>query len=386
VVQTLCRTGRIGVVNQQGETSKDTMEMPPPKEFHALHAFNAPEELFSMPVEERRAAIKKLTKTTGPEGFPPKSLTAQASITLAEELVVMGVFMLFMGGPLFMMFGGLAVLLWGTWLTKVSFFVLAAVLAFHPMPGEAFNKMLIKSKFTTILFKYFSYRFVWCDDSADTSFESAPWIGTGPPHGVLPFANLLSIAAINNFLGCPFVGAAASVVFHTPMLRYMTLYGVVPVDRHSIEKAVRQGKCVGIVPDGVAGIFKTSSDKELVAMKDRKGIARLALRTGTPIVPAYSFGNTAVFSCWYDSFGILETISRKAQASFFLFWGRFGLPIPRRVNVTMAFGRVIEVPKVENPTEEQIDEVHQKIIAATKQMFDVHKAALGWGDKEMKFV
>ena len=27
-------------------------------------------------------------------------------------------------------------------------------------------------------------------------------------------------------------------------------------------------------------------------MKDRKGIARLALRTGTPIVPAYSFGNT----------------------------------------------------------------------------------------------
>lgn len=143
--------------------------------------------------------------------------------------------------------------------SQVSFLVLAAVLALHPMPGEAFNKMLIKSKFTTILFKYFSYRFVWCDDSADTSFENAPWIGTGPPHGVLPFANLLSIAAINNFLGCPFVGAAASVVFHTPMLRYMTLYGVVPVDRHSIEKAVRQGKCVGIVPDGVAGIFKTSS-------------------------------------------------------------------------------------------------------------------------------
>ena len=28
------------------------------------------------------------------------------------------VFLIFMGGPLFMMFGGLAVLLWGTWLTK----------------------------------------------------------------------------------------------------------------------------------------------------------------------------------------------------------------------------------------------------------------------------
>lgn len=60
LVQTLCRTGRIGVVNQQGEMSKDTMEMPPPKEFHALHAFNAPAELFSMSIEERRAAIKTL--------------------------------------------------------------------------------------------------------------------------------------------------------------------------------------------------------------------------------------------------------------------------------------------------------------------------------------
>ena len=154
---------------------------------------------------------------------------------------------------------------------QVSFLVLAAVLALHPMPGEAFNQMLIKSKFTNILFKYFSYRFVWCDDSADTSFEKAPWIGTGPPHGVLPFANLLSIPAINTFLGCPFVGAAANVVFNTPMLRYMTLYGVVPVDRHSIEQAVRQGKCVGIVPDGVAGIFKTSSHMDAEVNEKREG-------------------------------------------------------------------------------------------------------------------
>jgi len=80
------------------------MEPPPPKEFHALQAFSAPQELYALPTEERRAAIKKLglkrqtlccwvkcfdgnpsrnvlrklTKSTGPEGFPPKSLTSQA--------------------------------------------------------------------------------------------------------------------------------------------------------------------------------------------------------------------------------------------------------------------------------------------------------------------
>ena len=81
-----------------------------------------------------------------------------------------------------------------------------------------------------------------------------------------------------------------------------------------------------------------------------------------------------------------NTFKFNRKASLFLYWGRFGLPIPRRCQVTMAFGRVIEVQKVENPTEEQIDEVHQMIINATKQMFDLHKASLGWGDKEMEFV
>ena len=45
------------------EATRDAMaamEMSPPKEFHAFHAFNAPEELYDMPIEERRAAIKTL--------------------------------------------------------------------------------------------------------------------------------------------------------------------------------------------------------------------------------------------------------------------------------------------------------------------------------------
>ena len=47
-----------------------------------------------------------------------------------------------------------------------------------------------------------------------------------------------------------------------------------------------------------------------LVLKKRKGIAKLALRTGHPIVPAYSIGNTAAFSAWFDPFGILERISQ----------------------------------------------------------------------------
>eukprot|EP00965_Chrysotila_dentata_P211065 6186267-Pleurochrysis_carterae.AAC.2 len=51
----------------------------------------------------------------------------------------------------------------------------------------------------------------------------------------------------------------------------------------------------------------------------------------------------------------MESLSRKAQTSIFFYWGRFGLPLPRRVNITMLFGRPIKVDKVDQPTDEQVD-------------------------------
>ena len=64
----------------------------------------------------------------------------------------------------------------------------------------------------------------------------------------------------------------------------------------AFKKALDEGSCVGLVPDGIAGIFRCTAEDEVVVLKKRKGIAKLALRTGHPIVPAYSIGNTAAFS------------------------------------------------------------------------------------------
>mmetsp|Transcript_9214 Transcript_9214/g.16949 ORF Transcript_9214/g.16949 Transcript_9214/m.16949 type:complete len:379 (+) Transcript_9214:40-1176(+) len=357
-----------------------------PRAFHALQLFSVPEELYHRPKEERLAAVKKLRKSTGPEGFPPKSLVTPSAISLGEELAVMGAMLVCMGGPLFVFATMLAAMFFGTWRGKVAWALMSLFLARHPLPKAAFAQKLMRSKLTQWLNKYFSYRILWCDEDEEEARKNISWIGVGPPHGVLPFANMLSIPIINLFLDCPFVGAAADVVFSTPGLRYMMTYGCIAADRKSMEKTLANGQCVGILPDGVAGIFRTNPKRELVAMKDRKGLARLALRTGTPLVPVYSFGNTAAFSCWYDSFGVLEAISRKVQASFFLYWGRWFLPIPYRVQMTMAIGKLIPVPKVENPTNEQIDDLHQRIMEGIKTTFDLHKHSIGWGEKQLEFV
>lgn len=371
------------------------MVLPEPRSYHALPLYAAPLESLRMETDERRALVAGMVRHAGPEGFAPGSLHVPAAIAWHEELTVLAVMFVWLGGPLIWTFGSLLALFIGSWRVRAFTVALAAALSFHPMPGPGFAAALARSPLTLWLYKYFSYRFVWCDDDMEQAQACRPWIGTSPPHGVLPFANILSIPAINTFGFKHFAGAPASVVFNTPFLRYLTLFECVPVDRRSIEKTVGRGVCVGIVPDGVAGIFTANTarklgmaqaDVEVVAMKSRRGLARLALRTGTPIVPAYSFGNTAAFSSWYDRFGVLEALSRKLQASLFLYWGRWGLPIPRRAQITMVVGRPIDVQKTEGePTEEQIDELHERILEEVTTHFNRHKAALGWAEREIIF-
>ena len=139
----------------------------------------------------------------------------------------------------------------------------------------------------------------------------------------------------------------------------------------------------GMVPDGVAGIFQCSTSKEIVNMRTRKGLSKLALRTGTPLFPGYSVGNTSVFDALFDPWGVMEFLSRKLKVSLFVPYGRFGLPIPRRSNITMIFGAVIPVEKVPEPTEKQVDELHEKLCNAIQDIFNTHKVSLGWGDKEL---
>ncbi|KAL1507857.1 hypothetical protein AB1Y20_007465 [Prymnesium parvum] len=350
---------------------------------HCIECFAADPAVLRLPRDERRRVVYAQKKSC--TSFEPGSLAWQANISLVEEAAVLCAFFVLMGGPLILFATGFVCLLVGSWLSCLVWLALVLVLAMHPLPDCA--ESLRQSWFALTLYKYFSYRFVWSnDDDLATQDLSSAWYGAGPPHGVLPLANLLSIPAINSFAFRPFVGAPASVVFHTPFLRYMTLFGAVDVSAKSMAKAAASGLCVGIVPDGIAGIFKNNESDEVVFLKNRKGLAKLALRTGTPILPAYSVGNTAVFTAWFDPFGMMENLSRKAQASVFFFWGRFYLPLPRRVNITMLFGRPIVVEKVSEPTSEQIDALHAQYLRAIETLFETHKEALGWGRKTLRFV
>jgi hypothetical protein len=51
----------------------------------------------------------------------------------------------------------------------------------------------------------------------------------------------------------------------------------------------------------------------------------------------------------------------------------------------MLIGAPIEVERVAEPTDAQVDAVHQRLLSEMEALFDRHKAALGWADKKIVF-
>lgn len=118
-------------------------------------------------------------------------------------------------------------------------------------------------------------------------------------------------------------------------------------------------------------------------LKNRKGYAKVALRTGATLVPAISFGENNVFEQVQYAAGstmrrIQDQIKRFTGVAPVQFNGRgylqynFGL-IPRRHPITTVIGAPIAVAKTANPSDDDVDRLHAEFCAKLRELFDAHK-------------
>jgi 1-acyl-sn-glycerol-3-phosphate acyltransferase len=76
--------------------------------------------------------------------------------------------------------------------------------------------------------------------------------------------------------------------------------GYIPAKASNISDTLtKKEENVGIILDGIAGMFQ--SHDEMAYVKKRKGIVKIALRCGVPLVPVYGFGHTSLVSIYFFS-------------------------------------------------------------------------------------
>mmetsp|Transcript_15338 Transcript_15338/g.27923 ORF Transcript_15338/g.27923 Transcript_15338/m.27923 type:complete len:331 (+) Transcript_15338:57-1049(+) len=209
------------------------------------------------------------------------------------------------------------------------------------------------------------------------------------PHGLWTMCyHLLWPQLIVRFGICPmFIGA--DVLLKIPLLkRHFRAYGMIGASKEDILWALEQPyphNVVTMCPGGIAEMFYGIT-REQIILKKRKGFVKLALQKGACLVPAYGFGTNQQFRRLFEAGGFMAKLSSALKISAVPWLDRFYIPfgpIPTTHKIVMALGTPIPVQKVENPSPQQVDELHAKFCNGMRELFDKHKADMGWQDKQL---
>ena len=245
--------------------------------------------------------------------------------------------------------------------------------------------------------KYFGLKTIVEDEQAllELSEGNRGTIYAMEPHDVLPFFAFGFSPIINRIPGsrniCLMV---SSVIFQLPFLRQIYSWaGSLPVDKRTFLSRLQAGKALAFCPGGVQEAFMLDPNKPrdlVVYLRNRKGFIKLALQTGSSIIPVFCFHLDGCYKLYWQPRGLLmEKYSRWVGYFPLLYWGRWNIPlgIPRPNKLTVVIGRPIHIPKEGScVSKESVDKYHGIFLKELEALFERHKNIEGYGDAHLKIV
>ncbi|XP_058832632.1 2-acylglycerol O-acyltransferase 2-A-like isoform X1 [Topomyia yanbarensis] len=224
------------------------------------------------------------------------------------------------------------------------------------------------------------------------------------PHGVLSTGCFLSFATDTTGFSQKFPAIRSRIVtlnFHllVPFFRELVLsWGAVSCSEQSITNLLQAStdpsdasnsdgytsNAVVIIVGGAAESLNCRPNNYQLVLKKRKGFCRIALQTGTPIVPVINFGELDLydqpanppgsrlrrFQEWVKA---TTGIAPAALIGRGFFQYTIGV-IPRRKPINTVVGAPVQVTKLVNPSKEDVECLHEKFCAALEDLFETHKS------------
>ncbi|EGW14770.1 2-acylglycerol O-acyltransferase 2 [Cricetulus griseus] len=212
------------------------------------------------------------------------------------------------------------------------------------------------------------------------------------PHGVLAAGAFVNLCTESTGFTSLFPGIRPYLMmltlwFRAPFFRdYIMCGGLVTSEKESAGHILTRkggGNLLAIIIGGSQEALDARPGAYRLLLKNRKGFVRLALIHGAALVPIFSFGENNLFNQVENTSGTwLRCVQNRLQKimgiSLPLFHGRgvfqysFGL-MPFRQPITTVVGKPIEVQMTPQPSEEEVDQLHQLYIKELCKLFEEHK-------------
>jgi len=172
-------------------------------------------------------------------------------------------------------------------------------------------------------------------------------------------------------------GVAHSVFFNIPLLSTFIKYlNAIPSDYTTIKKTVSK-ESISITVGGVDEMRRLKDKILELVIKKRKGIFKIALETGTPIVPILTYGENELFPesdnefiQWFNNklYEYLKLRISIPKFKSFINWLKItNQPLNPIHTYT---GRPIYVKKIENPTLSHIQKLRNIYISRINELFN----------------
>ena len=177
-----------------------------------------------------------------------------------------------------------------------------------------------------------------------------------------------------------------SFMYSIPFIReWWLIMGGRPASDKSMSKLFSNSTntTAALVVGGTRDIIVERSDQFCTVVRRRRGFCRIALKTGTHLVPVISFGEDQV----YTTDSLLRPLAVRLME--YRWWlgapallrGRWCTVVPHRVPITMVIGAPISVSRIETPTHQDIVDLNERYCAALTKLYNDHKSAYGYSNR-----
>ncbi|KAJ3284866.1 diacylglycerol O-acyltransferase 1 [Rhizoclosmatium sp. JEL0117] len=230
---------------------------------------------------------------------------------------------------------------------------------------------------------------VLCPESEYLQATSAlpsgtPYIFGFHPHGILAISHFmtfgteaLGLSKLYPDLGMVHTTTLASN-FSVPIVKdYFMAVGMISVDKEALQYVLRRGESVVIVVGGAREAMDARPGTNVLSLQKRFGFVKIALQTGAPLVPVFAFGENDIWDQVDNGMGTYvrsfqELVKKIFGFSPVLVYGRFGI-LPYRRDINVVIGKPMIVPKIENPTHEDIQKYHALYLQELQTLYDSRK-------------